>query len=81
MSAATVEPETPFNVVRPRGVSPTCMWTVKAPLRRGFPLGCGISRAVSQLRWRRERDLKSMAITGAGPDAPHSRARWNVLAG
>jgi hypothetical protein len=24
--------------VRVRGVSPTCMWTVKAPLRRGFPL-------------------------------------------
>jgi hypothetical protein len=34
-----VEPKSPFNVVRPRGVSPTCMWTVKAPLRRGFPLG------------------------------------------
>ena len=34
-----VEPEPRFNVVRPRGVSPTCMWTVKAPLRRGFLLG------------------------------------------
>jgi hypothetical protein len=34
-----VEPTPRFNVVRVRGVSPTCMWTVKAPLRRGFPLG------------------------------------------
>ncbi len=33
-----VEPTPTFNVVRVRGVSPTCMWTVKAPLRRGFPL-------------------------------------------
>ena len=33
-----VEPMPRFNVVRVRGVSPTCMWTVKAPLRRGFPL-------------------------------------------
>ena len=31
-----VEPTPRFNVVIVRGVSPTCMWTVKAPLRRGL---------------------------------------------
>ena len=34
-----VEPEPRFDVVRLRGVSPTCIWTVRAPLRRGSLLG------------------------------------------
>jgi hypothetical protein len=33
----SVEPDLRFRVKRVRGAPPTCMWIVKAPLRRGFP--------------------------------------------
>jgi hypothetical protein len=33
----SVEPGLRFRVERVRGAPPTCMWIVKAPLRRGFP--------------------------------------------
>ena len=40
--------------VRLHECPPTCMWTVKAPLRRGFPFRCGRRRAgaaVSPRNW------------------------------
>src|SRR3954467_4040275 len=74
-----VEPMPRFNVVRVRGVSPTCMWTAKAPLRRGFLLGASLGLAVGlHARWNRL--AQSASYVSPGTDAGFLRPALLALA-